>query len=75
MCGKYFMAYGNTRTCSAKCSYEQMKITQAEADRRKRGKRKKHKNALLETEQKARAAGMSYGMYTAYISGRINIER
>lgn len=61
ICGKHFMAYGNTRTCSASCKYKQMKITQEEGARRRRERMRKGKSTLVEIQQKAREAGMSYG--------------
>ena len=80
MCGKLFKACGNTRTCSARCSYEQMKIKQKEMSKRRNEKRretrnKKPESTLLEMQQKAREAGMSYGMYMAVTKGGMAVER
>jgi hypothetical protein len=69
------MAYGNTRTCSASCKYKQMKITQEEGARRRRERMRKGKSTLVEIQQKAREAGMSYGMYMAVTKGGMAIER
>lgn len=80
MCGKVFQAYGNTKTCSARCSYELMKATQKVMAKRRTAKRrearnKKPESTLLEIQQKAREAGMSYGMYMAVTKGGMAIER
>lgn len=70
------MASGNTRTCSLQCCLEQKKITRIAGEkRRKERKKKKRKSTLLETQQKAREAGMSYGMYMAITKGGMAIER
>ena len=51
-----------------------MKITKKEVYDRRRNK-KKHKSNLDKDLKAAREAGMSYGIYTAYTSGRLNIEQ
>ena len=74
MCGKHFMAHGNARTCSQECALVQKKLTQKEYEKRRRTK-KKRKSTLIEMQQKAREAGMSYGMYMAVMKGGIALER
>ena len=69
------MAYGNARTCSMECAKNQKNITQKEYEKRRKTRKKKMQNTLLETEQKAREAGMSYGKYMAVKHGGMTIER
>ena len=73
ICERNFMTEGNTRTCSMQCAYEQKRRRDKEYKRK--SKLKKYKNKLLETQQKAEAAGMSYGKYMAVMHGGMAIER
>lgn len=52
-----------------------MKITQEEDRRRRSKKKQKRKSTLLEIQQKAREAGMSYGKYMAITKGGMAVER
>lgn len=52
-----------------------MKITQEEDRRRRSKKKQKRKSTLLEIQQKAREAGMSYGKYMAITKGGMGVER
>lgn len=78
ICGKMFVAqYPQVKTCSEECQ-----ITRKKEQLRTRGTRPKkrrpvHKSQIVKTENKARAAGLSYGQYKAQetieLYGRVKI--
>ena len=76
ICGKAFIySCGRKYTCSDRCSYEKNRLNNIEYQRQRRRRNKKAKSTLLEIQQKAREAGMSYGMYMAVTKGGMAIER
>ncbi len=72
ICGKKYMGTSRQKACDSICAAERRRIC---AKTYKTGKRQKHKDAmqfrsvklgkLAQTEKEARAAGLSYGQYTA----------
>ena len=77
VCGEVFVSKGNKQTCSDECGI----ILKKKTSKEDRERRKKERNAkkikkagLVQSENKARKMGMSYGKYMAYISGRIELE-